>query len=195
MMSLLAAALLVFSVSTASAGLIDFEESPKLNGAAPPTQGDIISGGYLFDSSANHTHFVNNFSDGVGGTSGSTFLGADDVGGPNVVTMTELTNASFNLLNLDLGQWLVPSSNLLITGFYTAGGTVSTNIALGVFSNYSLNWNALSSVTFDSTAGTGPQYWGVDNILVSSVSVPEPASIFLLLAGLLGLKSRKIKLT
>ena len=178
--TILAATALLLLAGTANAGLITFEEVPQTSGATPSTQGDITSGGYLFNSSTNHTHFVNNFS---GGNSGSTFFGADDFAGANTVTMTESGGAAFNLNSLDLGNWFEQSTNLLLTGTLFGGGTVSSNIALGAFSNFALNWTNLISVSFDSTAGTDDQYWGVDNISVSAV--PEPSILILLSTCLL----------
>jgi hypothetical protein len=180
--SLLAAIALSMITGVASAALITFEESPANSGATPTSETDIVSGGYLFDSSTDHTHFVNNYG---GGDSGSTFFGADDLAGANTVTMTNNGGSSFSLVSLDLGNWFQQSSSLMLTGFYSGGGSISTNIALGAFSAYNLGWNNLSSLVFDSTAGDGNQYWGVDNINVSPV--PEPSIIALFGLGLVGI--------
>ncbi len=183
--SIICATALALTPAIASATVITFEESPQASGAVPSTQADIISGGYVFDSSTNHTHLVNNYS---GGDSGSTFFSADDFAGSNTVTMSKDGGGIFDLFSLDLGNWFETSSNLLLTGNLSGGGVVSTNIALGAFATFQLNWSNLSSVVFDSTAGTGDQYWGVDNINLEGGSVPAPASLALVGLGLFGIR-------
>lgn len=175
--------------NVANATVISFEETPQSSGSTPSSQGDIVSNGYLFDSSTNHTHFVNNYS---GGDSGSTFFGADNFAGVSTVTMTEATNSIFSLASLDLGNWFETSTNLLITGNLAGGGSIFTNIALGSFATYNLGWNNLASVVFNSTSGSGDQYWGVDNINVTA-NVPAPSTITLLSLGLFGISLARRK--
>jgi len=187
--SFFTAVLLFVIAGTASATLITFQESPQVSGATPPTNGDIISNGFLFDSSTDHTHFVNNFG---GGDSGSTFFGSDDFAGVSTTTMTQVGGDAFNLLNLDLGNWFEKSSVLQITGYFSGGGSISTDIALGNFTTYVLNWNNINSLVFDSLSGAGDQYWGVDNINVSAVPVPAAAWLFgSALLGFFGFSRKK----
>ena len=177
---------LSFTPAFASATIITFEESPKVAGATPPDETDVISNGFLFDALTDHSHLVNNY---MGGDSGSTFFGADDFVGLNTVTMTTVGGGSFDIFNLDLGNWFTgqESTSLRLTGFYSGGGSISTDIGLGTFSTYNLfGWVNLSSVVFDSIAGAEKEYWGVDNINVGN-SVPEPASLTLFGLGLLGM--------
>jgi len=166
---------------SAIADIIDFEEYSQTSGNTPSTQGDVTSMGFLFDSLTNHTHFVNNFG---GGDSGSTYFGADDFAGANAVTMSLIGGGSFSLLSMDLGNWFERSTSLQIVGNFAGGGSIGTTIALGAFSSYNFGWTGLSSIRFDSLAGAGDQYWGVDNI---SVRVPEPGTLALLGIGLLGM--------
>ncbi|MCK8485503.1 PEP-CTERM sorting domain-containing protein [Aliiroseovarius sp. S2029] len=157
------------AVGAANAAVIDFEEYSHTAGATPTTQGDVTSMGYLFDSTTNHTHFANNFG---GGDSGSTFFGSDNFAGVSSLTMSRIGGGAFNLASLDLGGWFEPSSSLQITGNLTGGGTTSVILALGAFTTYNLNWTGLSSVVFNSLAGSGDQYFGMDNIQVAAVPVP-----------------------
>ncbi|OUS26146.1 hypothetical protein A9Q99_19405 [Gammaproteobacteria bacterium 45_16_T64] len=190
-MKLLGTALSVIALSLAagmaSATVITFEDSAQTSGATPSTQGDVTVSGYYFDSSSDHTHYANNYG---GGDSGSTFFGADNYSGSNTVTMTEENGSIFSLFSLDLGSWYEDSSNLSITGYLSNGDSITTDIALGLFSTYELVWTNLTSIVFESTAGSGDQYWGVDNINVTT-SVPAPGSLALFAIGLLGLAATR----
>lgn len=166
---LMAGLLYGLAVGAASAAVIDFEETPAVSGATPVTLGDVTSMGYLFDSSTNHTHFANNYG---GGDSGSTFFGFDNFVGLSTLTMSRVDGRSFSLASLDIGGWFEPSTSVQIDGYMTGGGATSVILALGGFSTYNLDWTGLSSVVFNSLAGSGDQYIGLDNIHVAAVPIP-----------------------
>lgn len=126
-----------------------------------------------------------NGTDILGWISNTTFQIADETGD------------LFSILGFD-GTNLDPSGSagvFNITGFFGGGGSISTtfNSTLDTFSSFSFDssWVGLSSVHIQNS---GMENGAIDNIELSTVSVPEPASIALLGLGLAGIGfSRKKK--
>lgn len=191
--------LLVSSIalsSFANALMVDFEDIPHepVNGV-----GDVISGGFLFDPLTDHYHVLDHTYLG-GPANGTTWLAIDDNLGNNPMTMSTIDGSAFSLFSVDIAEWFAePSTNIQVTGVYSGGGSVSTNVILdqvwdgvgGVadFETiiFGAGWSSLSSVVFDSIgAGNGPhQGWAIDNINTSAV--PAPPSLLIFATGIIGL--------
>lgn len=204
--TIIGALALAMTSAASMAAVVDFEDIAVGNGGNS-IGGDRVSGGFVFDSLANHTHLANN---SFRGNSGSTFLVTDGFAGANRTTMSAQGGSLFSISSLQLGEWndgIELATQVTATGNLSGGGTIQQAFTLdGVLSTggsnnfetflFGAGWTNLTSVSFEATAGTGSRYWAMDNIVVNAATnnVPEPASMALLglgLAGLAGLRRRK----
>ena len=191
---------------SANAVIIDFEDI-AVSAGTNNIGGDRTSGGFLFDSSTNHSHLVNDAFDSFNGT---TWLGLDDTSGNNAITMSSVSGALFSLNSLDLTEFVgTPNGvQVAVTGFLSGGGTVNQLLILDDIAdgsgplndfqlvNFNSTWSNLTSVSFDATAGGGDRWYGIDNVTVNETTVPEPTSLALLGLGLAGVGfSRKKKIS
>ena len=204
------AASLMF-VAPVRAAIIDFEDLAQ----APGTDmvvGDITSRGFLFDSSTDHGHLVN---DNFVSFNGTTWFGIDDFlcnscpPGDNIVTMQNLTGATFSLERLEISEFFPPPPNgvtVLVTGNIAGGGTVSRVIVLDEIADgsgplddfqteiFDASWMNLTSVTFDAITGGGDRWYALDNIQVDfAAELPAPGTLALLAIGLAGFGFRRSK--
>lgn len=171
--------------------------------------GDILSGGYSFDTFENVSRLVNGHPEYA--DSGSTFMAVANQLDENTITMTLIGGGTFRLNNVQLAEALSPLRNqaenatsVLITGNIFGGGTVSTTVILdgvndGVggaadfqLATFNASWDNLTSVVFDGVgdgvSGTFSRF-AIDNI---TVNIPEPSSLALAGIGLLVLTGRKL---
>jgi len=157
--------------STANAAVIDFEEYTS-NGlySIASTQG------YLLTS--------DQFYIGIGPGAGNSYgLGLPS---ENILTLANLSSPAFALESVDALAF-TGSSPLIVTGYFAAGGQVSTSVAviggvdsdMGTYS-FSNAWQGLSSVTFQIDENLN-----LDNIVVTAI--PIPASVWLFGSALAGL--------
>ena len=163
-------------------GVIDFEDI-----AVPPGSssmgGDRTSKGYMFDSSTDHTHLVNDSFDSHNGT---TWLGPDDFRGDNHISMSAVSGAVFTLLELDIGEFFGTPNGVAVdvTGNLEGGGTVNRLIRLDDIADgagplddfetivFDSSWTGLTSVEFDAVSGGGDRWYALDNIAVSENAPP-----------------------
>lgn len=193
-------------MGSANAAVINFEDLAVSVGDNI-IGGDRLSNSFLFNSSTDHTHLINNAHDS---NSGSTFLVVDHGASvTNSLTMSNFNNnAPFSLVSFDLGEVGNGfATTISLVGNLVGGGTLNAAFNLdGIvstggsinFETFTLSgWTNLESVVFLATAGNGPaMFWGLDNINTTSASVPEPTTAALLALGLAGIGfSRKSKTT
>jgi subtilisin family serine protease len=167
---------------TAFSGVIDFEDI-----AVPPgsnnSGGDRRSQGYVFDSSTDHTHLVNDSFDSHNGT---TWLGSDDFRGDNRITMSAVSGAVFGLIELDISELIETPNSVVVrvTGNLEGGGTVNRSIQLDDIADgagplddfqtivFDSSWTGLTSVELDAVAGEGDRWYALDNVTVSENAPP-----------------------
>jgi hypothetical protein len=134
-------------------------------------------GGFNFTSSGDHFHFLDSKLYAVP-QNGTSILDEDR---NYSITMTESSNRSFDLLSINYAgdSSITPAAtSLLVTGFFSAGGSTSTTLPIsgtGFLSSTLTGFTNLSSVVFDGTGGGGA--FALDNITVSVV--PEPSTCVL----------------
>ena len=197
----LAALLVAGNIGTAYATVINFEDL-----AVPPgtitNEGDLISGGFLFDTAADHSHRANA---NAGADNGSTYMGIDDVFGEDATTFSRIGGAPFALTSIDIAEWLEPghyAPQIQVIGNLFGGGTVSATLTLdGIFDGtgpladfqtftFGAAWGNLSSVILKGIGSrTGGDYFAIDNIGVEAV--PEPGALSLVGVGFAYLFSRR----
>jgi hypothetical protein len=191
-----AAALMV--CSTAQAAIIDFEDNVVPVGFN--TVGDVISGGFLFDSPVDHAHLHISGDANVLTENGTNYYAADDFVGINPITMSLVGGGTFSLNSLDYAEFLQDNrvaTSLTITGNLFGGGTVQQIVALDFIRDglggvndfqttvFDGSWANLVSVEFKGSGSTnGDDYFALDNIVVNQTApVPEPTSMALLGIG------------
>jgi hypothetical protein len=190
-----AAVVLAGSIGTADAAPITFEDI----GVAPGTEAfhdagnDPISGGFRFDA-ATHSHIANR---SWGTDNGSSHLVADDLFGPDPITVSPLSGQPFALTALDISEAhpdaFFAARQVEITGHLFGGGTISTtlfldnNLVSGVYANYfqtftfDAAWGNLSAFTLAGGGAQAGNYFAIDNVVAQSV--PEPVTLSLLGLG------------
>jgi hypothetical protein len=178
-----------------AAATIDFDDLGVGTGGnilAP----EFVSRGYLL-SSLEHLHVINDLPPTTS-WNGTAWLGIHDDGATaNQVTLTRHGGGLFDLLSLDISEWFgYPNQvEVQITGTREDGGIVTRllkvdDILIGPgpladfqMVPFSSDWQNLSSVAFESVAGSGARWYSLDNI-VTAEAVPEPSAGFTLLSGL-----------
>ena len=140
-------------------------------------------GGYDFTSSGDHFHFIDSPSFSTLPNNGTGILSEDR---NYSISMVEGLGGSFDLLGLDMAGNNDNGSaalSLLITGYFTGGGTISTSITLLSAASFQsellAGFSGLDKVTFDGIGGGGG--FALDNINVVPASVPETSSMLMLI--------------
>jgi hypothetical protein len=191
------ALVLAGSVGSARAATITFEDQgfvPMLPFNAEPRNGDLTSGGFLFDMAgpnpiyqlANNSANINN---------GTTYLVTE--GSPSLVTFSRVGGAPFALNSLDYAKWQGPTiaaATITVTGHRADNTTVMTTLSpVGDFTPgglgtdfqkaaFGADWTNLASVDLLGTGATSGSlnYFAIDNVVVDNATVPEPGTLSLL---------------
>ncbi len=193
------------------ATIIDFENVAPDGGQT--TEWGTTNNFNGFDVYVPHGHYVDSNSPGVlGGTmpdSGSDWLVHDHFGDAanEPVSIQEALGAVFSLISLDVSEWNINlglGHILTVTGHYSGGGTIVANLLTDdlfgfetfVFGNAWTNLVQLDLIGSSSNIGNCSGFnvcgaLGYDNIVVRAV--PEPAAIWILGVGILGLVFRKLR--
>lgn len=193
--------------------VIDFEDH-----VVPPgfiTTGDLVSGGFSFDTPQDHSHLHISGDADVLTENGTNYYATDDFLGTNPLTLSKVGGGLFTLNQLDFAEYLQNnrvSTLLSITGNVFGGGTVVQNVnldfvrdGLGGLNDFQTTtfdgtWTSLTSVVFKgSGSDSGEDYFALDNIHVDEVTAtPEPVSMALLgltSLGGIGLRLRRNRKT
>jgi len=206
MISVLATAVFLCMSGAAHAATIVFDDIPNTVNAI---QTFVTSTGYDFNGG--HFHIID--SPGPFARNASTsYLAAEkanNLGQP--VTMTQIGGGTFTLNQVDVAELWLPGDPLndffyvYITANRLIGGPLSMLVTLdgirdgaGGVADFQLvtfiGWTGLTDVTFTgrNAAGAFGDY-SIDNIVVDSEAVPEPASLTLLVLGSLSLLAGAIR--
>ena len=195
---ILGALVFAASIGTAQAITITFEDqgfvpTPPFN--TEPRLGDLISGGFFFDTASDGYQLANNSASVDNGT---TYLVTQ--GEPlSEVTFSQVGGAPFALTSFDYAEWQEANTahQITVTGNLVGGGTISMLLPLDlVFDgpgaqpdfqtvNFDSNWANLLSVALTGTGATSGtlNYFAIDDINVDAAAVPEPGTLTLLSLG------------
>ncbi len=113
----------------------------------------------------------------------------------DLITLTHNDGGTFDLLSLDASMYAAPDGLTSVTGYYAAGGSISTEIALvnGVWNtfNFDAQWSNLVSVGIEGEDGAAYNNV-IDNVVANVVPIPAAVWLFGSGLGLLGwLRRRK----
>ncbi len=103
----------------------------------------------------------------------------------DLITLMHNDGGTFDLLSLDASIQAAPDGLTTVTGYYAAGGSISTEIALvdGVWNtfNFDAQWSNLVSVGIEGADGAAHNNMR-DNVVANVV--PIPAAVWLFGSGL-----------
>jgi PEP-CTERM motif len=195
------ALVLAGSVGSAQAATLTFEDHAVASGTTNPTFGDLISGGFFFDSASNQYQLANN---SANIDDGSTYLVTQGniVTGPTTsqVTVSQIGGAPFALTSIDYAKWQGPTvaaATITVTGHRADNTMVMTTLSpVGDFTpgglgtdfqtaTFGADWTNLASVVLLGTGATtgSLNYFAVDNVVVANAPVPEPGTLSLVGLG------------
>ncbi len=184
----------LFNAHSKANEVVDFEDVATRPSVNEPG-GDIVSGGFYFDTETNQSHRSNRFPGSQ--DNGSTHVNFSDYRGLNPVVMSRVDRASFSLFAVDLTEarlrlgsaadrdFVEPASEVMFTGRFVGGGSIEQVFDIGsVWNTYHFgdHWKGLSSVTMKGIGTPFNNSYEIDNIRFQLVPEPITASTLTLAA-------------
>mgnify|MGYP000594871014 CR=1 FL=1 len=183
--------------NVANAGLIDFE------GVAGTQQYDYISvsnsaldlgdGFFLSNQTASTfgTFIIgSNYNSSWGNAVSS---GIHGLGFYNTISVIDKGGDIFDALSINAGSVYDNNTSIRIEGFLS--GVLTNTFTTGNYnvfesSNVALNFVGIDSIKFSLVGGSSAL---IDDLVTSSVQVPEPSTLAIFALGMIGLASRRFK--
>jgi hypothetical protein len=185
---------ILFSNLNVNAAIVDFEDT---GGSALAYRGLVFEDqGLTFTVATGEFQYTVNGSqtpptEGV--NNGTSFY----IASPQTnITVTDGSAFSIDQIDLGLSLFTFPTQDVVLTGFLSNGGTLSTTFSLNDTSFQTFVLLGFSDITRLNVA-LANGYVAIDNIYItqSNTNVPEPATAALLSLGLFGFLASRRRLT
>ncbi|MBV1876045.1 MAG: PEP-CTERM sorting domain-containing protein [Pseudomonadales bacterium] len=192
----LVAGFFMVTVSPAQADVIDFEAFVSAGTGVNSYISPFDVDGYRFTGNFNFNDYL------IFETSHSEFAGSTALTpfSSETHTFSRIDGQNFDLYSFDYAELLVSAGagSVDFVGNFALGGSITQNVTsdgiLGFESASFAGFTGLSSVVFTYGTASAGDGFQLDNIHVAtSVAVPEPTSTALLVLGLIGVASRRLK--
>ena len=183
-----------FLVNVAHAGLINFEGiSGSGNSQYTYVNGytQDLGDGFNLSSPSGATFIIgSNYNANWGNGVSSGLHGLGFYSGYSVI---DNGGSIFDALSVNAGSVYDNGTSILIEGYLS--GTLTHSVTTGIYnlyesSNVILNFTGIDALRFSLLTGGSAL---VDDIITSSIDVPEPSTLAIFALGMIGLASRRFK--
>jgi len=104
----------------------------------------------------------------------------------STITIQKQGGGSFDLNSVDLAVWTTTPATMVRVSSGALSQDFSPGTTFGTFL-FPAGWAGLTSVSLTNVGGANA--WTLDNVVLNTSTVPEPASLLLFGTGLVGLRS------